>query len=150
MKPAVFKGKAQKNPAEARYWKKFVTVYGQLEPGYTTNDAVFAGKLLATATATRVDVWKLEAPTEEDADEIKPRHTLRNFHDIVTAVDMRADGVVIAGDKLGKIQLVHSTKKLTLRSFDDFKTQINCLKFSPCGRFVAACANETTWRLYDI
>ena len=40
----------------------------------------------------------------------------------MTAVDLRADGVVIAGDKLGKIQLVHSTKKLTLRSFEDFKT----------------------------
>jgi WD40 repeat protein len=46
--------------------------------------------------------------------------------------------------------VVQAAKKLTLRNFDDFKTQVNCLQFSPCGRYVAACANETTWRMFDI
>ena len=78
-----------------------MTVYGKLEAGFATNDAAFAGKLLATATASRVDVWKMQEPSDENNDELTPKHSLRNFRDIVTAVDLRADGVVVAGDKLG-------------------------------------------------
>ena len=71
-----------------------------------TNDCAFTGDLLATATASRVDVWKMEQPKDDEAQEISPVHSLRKFDDLVTALALRKDGVVAAGDKLGRIQLL--------------------------------------------
>lgn len=70
--------------------------------------------LLATATGARVDVWRLqhnEVKEGEDDDfgpeELAPIHTLRRFTEVVTALKLREDGsVFLAGDKLGKIELV--------------------------------------------
>ena len=42
------------------------------------------------------------------------------------------------------------SSKLVLRKYHEFKSEINCVSFSPSGRFFAVCANETSWRLFDI
>ena len=133
VKPKRFAKKGFKNAAESRFWKKYETVYAQLEPGFMTNDISFCQignkAYAATATASRVDIWKLqeqrddeedkkkkdddlsdgedrpeeEAKLENDTD-LSPVTTISKLEDLVTAVKLRKDGqVVLCGDKLGKV-----------------------------------------------
>jgi WD40 repeat protein len=74
------------------------------------------------------------------------------FTEVVTACKLREDGsVVLAGDKSGKIELVEIKQKLSLRTYEnEHKTQINCLDFAPSKRAFISCANETSWKYFDI
>ena len=78
--------------------------------------------------------------------------TLSRFEDMITAVKLREDGqVVVAGDKLGTIELIELKQKLVLRRYkNQFKNQVNFLDFSPTKRAFVACSNETSWKYYDI
>lgn len=82
----------------------------------------------------------------------EPAQTLSRFADQVTAVKLREDGqVILAGDKLGTIQLLELKQKLVLREYKkEFKNQINCLDFAPSRRAFVACSNETSWKYFDI
>jgi len=43
----------------------------------------------------------------EQNSDLKPIHTLRRFTEVVTAIKLREDGqILLAGDKLGKIEMV--------------------------------------------
>ena len=70
-----FAKKSFKHSQDGRYWKKFDTVYAQMEKGFMTNEISFCrpqsgqqfkesekklSGMVATATAVRVDVWKLQ------------------------------------------------------------------------------------------
>jgi len=90
-----------------------------------TNDVSFqsaqqggAPLLLATATAARVEVWSLQQKEKKDAkdkdedddfgdDMLEPKASIRRFTEEVTAIKLREDGaLLLAGDKLGKIELI--------------------------------------------
>lgn len=120
---------------------------------------------MATATSVRVDVWKLmdrkkeekkagddESDDFDNYDMQEPKMTLSRFEDQITAVKLREDGqVVLAGDKLGNIELIELKQKLVLRNYkNEFKNQVNFLDFSPTKRAFVACSNETSWKYYDI
>ncbi len=63
LKVKKFAKKSFKHAQDARYWKKFQCVYSKLEQGFMCNDVSFAAmvpNLVATAIATRVDLWKLQ------------------------------------------------------------------------------------------
>lgn len=72
---------------------------------------------MATATALRVDIWKLQQKEKKkegvdddfdyDDDQIEPYQSLRRFQETVTAIKLREDGqVIVAGDKMGRIELI--------------------------------------------
>ena len=62
---------------------------------------------MASATAARVDIWRMQQNQDEEAEQIEPLHTIRKFDDMVTSLKIREDGqVLLTGDKLGKIQLM--------------------------------------------
>jgi len=66
-------------------------------------------------------------------------------------VCLREDGnVMLIGDKLGKIELMELKQKVALRTYEEHKTQINSLDFSSNKRNFVSCANETSWKLFDI
>lgn len=82
--------------------------------------------LVATATAARVDIWKLQQnkpnPEDSEPDQITPWQSIRKFKETVTAVKLREDGqVFLAGDKMGRIELVEIKQKLALRTYNDHK-----------------------------
>ena len=114
LKVKKFAPKQFKHSVDARYWKKFKTVYAQQEDGFMTQDVSFCTTsnstntqkegLMASATAARVDIWKMQQNQDEDADQIEPLHTIRKFDDMVTSLKIREDGeILLTGDKLGKI-----------------------------------------------
>jgi|TARA_B110001450_G_C17244798_1_gene328989 hypothetical protein len=85
-----------------------------MEEGFMTQDVSFCTTvatanaksegLMASATAARVDIWRMQQSQDEDADQIEPLHTIRKFDDMVTSLKIREDGqVLLTGDKLGKI-----------------------------------------------
>jgi|TARA_B110000285_G_C15043557_1_gene573073 hypothetical protein len=111
-----------------------------MEKGFLTADVSFcapqqgdsAGNqpgLLATATALRVDIWKLQQKEKKkegvagddfdyDDDQIEPFQSLRRFTETVTAVKLREDGqVIVAGDRMGKIELIEIKQKIALRTY---------------------------------
>ena len=114
--------------------------------------------MLATATAARVDIWKLMANERKDGEDfdpdfqIEPVSSLRRFTEQVTAIKLREDGnVLLAGDKLGKIELVELKQKIALRTYEnEHNNQINGFDFSANKRTFVSCSNETSWKFYDI
>jgi hypothetical protein len=59
--------------------------------------------------------------------------------------------VVVAGDKMGKIELVEIKQKIALRTYaHEHKNQINFLDFGPNKRSFVSCSNETSWKYFDI
>ena len=52
--------------------------------------------LVATSTAARVDIWKLQQhkpdPEVSEPDQISPWQSIRRFSETVTAIKMREDG----------------------------------------------------------
>ena len=123
-------------------------------------------EMLATSTSIRVDIWRLQQKKQKaeeekgddsnsddyDFDQQTPLHTLSRFDDAVTAIKLREDGqVILAGDKLGTIQLYELNQKIKLREYkNQFKNQINFLDFSSERRNFVACSNETSWKYFDI
>lgn len=82
---------------------------------------------------------------------LKPSTSIRKFDDLVTAVKLRQDGqLILCGDKLGKIQLLQVASRLALRQYKEFKNEIVCLDFASNNRNFVACANETSWKYFDI
>ena len=71
---------------------------------------------------------------------------------MVTSLKIREDGqVLLTGDKLGKIQLMQISSKISLRIYDkDHKNQINALSFASSKRAFVSCSNETSWKYFDI
>ena len=70
----------------------------------------------------------------------------------MTAVKLREDGqILLAGDKLGKIEMIELNQKIALRTYEnDHKNQINFFDFSPNKRHFVSCSNETSWKFFDI
>ena len=58
---------------------------------------------------------------------------------------------MVVGDKQGKIELVELKNKIALRTYEnEHKNQINFLDFSASKRSFVSCANETSWKYFDI
>jgi len=176
MRVKKFARKHYKHSQDARYWKKFDSVFSQLEEGFMTADISFCRAhdlsefqpqanqrtnygLMASATSTRVDIWRLqqrEAKKEEGEDDfeldIEPVQTIAKFTETVTAVKMREDGgIILAGDKQGRIELVELKQRLSLRSYPhDHVNQVNGFDFSPNKKAFVSCSNETSWKYFDI
>ena len=102
-----FAHKSFKHSYDAKYWKKFKAVFSQMEKGFMTADISFcspqsndvAGSspgLMATATATRVDIWKLQqqakSDDDEEPDQIEPWQSIRKFKEQITSIKLREDG----------------------------------------------------------
>ena len=78
--------------------------------------------LLAAAVSMRVDIFKLQQPDEPDEDCIlDPKHTFSRFDDHVTSVQFRQDGgLLLTGEKSGRIQLHELKNKFVLRTYAEF------------------------------
>ena len=89
------------------------------------NDQRSREGLLASATGARVDIWRLQQQEEKEDDEdehdgLTPIHTLRRFTEMVTAIKLREDGqILLAGDKLGKIEMIELNQKIALRTYEN-------------------------------
>ena len=108
--------------------------------------------MLATAVGSRVEIWKLQQPEGEDADQIEPAQSITKFTEHITSLKLRDDGkLILVGDKSGKIELVELQQKMSLRVYEnEHKNQINYLDFSCQKRSFVSCANESSWKFFDI
>ena len=71
---------------------------------------------------------------------------------MVTSLKIREDGqVLLTGDKLGKIQVMQISSKISLRIYENaHQNQINALSFGSSKRTFVSCSNETSWKYFDI
>ncbi|CAI2366443.1 unnamed protein product [Moneuplotes crassus] len=143
--------KTYKNPAEARYWKKYKDVVKQKNT-HSIMDVAFCNDMpdyLCVAVSAKVDIYKITERLFES--DVKAINTLFKFNDVVTTCRLRDSKDLLAtGTKEGLVQIFQTKKRLNLRTFTHHKNSINSVAFNSNKVNLASCADENDVAIWEL
>ncbi|MBW0484842.1 hypothetical protein O181_024557 [Austropuccinia psidii MF-1] len=130
---------------EARYWRDFKT------PVFIKSYAPISHITFSSKSPHRYSVasgTKLQIYSPKTLNVVK---TISRFQLPVRFSDIKSDGkLIVASDDSGLIQVFDLNSRAILRSFNDIKQPVHCVRFSPASNKVLACSDDSTVRLYDL